>query len=205
MTGAAPGLLPASLDTAASVAAATAAAAAVAPEDLGAEAAAALLTEIARGGCIDTGSQPLVLTLMALGPEDISRLRIGQLGAAAVATLRLLREFFGVTFKLTPETRDPADIAKGAAAAAAAADKAAAAAAGSDDGEGSGDVGTDGDEEGRPAAGKRRREGRGAAAAVSAPVPAARPSAELTGGRSARSVVVSVLGIGYKNLAKRVT
>jgi hypothetical protein len=33
--------------------------------------------QIARGGCVDTASQPLMFTFMALGPEDVSRLRIG--------------------------------------------------------------------------------------------------------------------------------
>jgi RNA 3'-terminal phosphate cyclase-like protein len=42
----------------------------------------------------------LALTLMALGPEDVARLRTGPLLPAAAATLRLLRDFLGVTFKV---------------------------------------------------------------------------------------------------------
>jgi hypothetical protein len=196
MTGAAVGLLAPTLDAASAASQSTAAAAAIIPEDLGADAASLLLTEVARGGCIDTSCQPLVLTLMALGPEDVSRLRIGQLGGAGVETLRLLKEFFGITFKLTPEARDPVEIAKGAAAAAAAADAA----------DGGGDDGDDDAvaKEGGSGAGKRKRGGGKATSAVPAiAVPA--PTAEISGGRSARSVLVSCLGIGYKNLAKKVT
>jgi RNA 3'-terminal phosphate cyclase-like protein len=75
------------------------------PEDLGRAAAAQLLDEIARGGCVDTIVQPLVFTLMALCPEDVSRVRVGQIGPNGVETLRLLRDFFSVTFKLKPEAQ----------------------------------------------------------------------------------------------------
>jgi hypothetical protein len=183
MTGVALGLIAPTLDAASH---STAAAAATVPEDLGSDAAASLLTEIARGGCIDTACQPLVFALMALGPEDVSRLRIGQLGGAGVETLRLLKEFFGITFKLTPETHDPAEIAKGAAAAAAAA-----ASDGDDEEEGAADD---------VAIRKRRRD-----ATSARPLSHPPPSAELSGGRSARSILVSCLGVGYKNLAKKVT
>jgi RNA 3'-terminal phosphate cyclase-like protein len=44
---------------------------------------------------------------MCLGPEDVSRVRMGaELTHAAVATLRLLKEVFGVAFQI--ET-DPVD------------------------------------------------------------------------------------------------
>ena len=54
-----------------------------------------------------TGAQPLALTLMALTPEDASRLRVGRLSEPAVATLRLLKDFLGVEFhlELDAETR----------------------------------------------------------------------------------------------------
>ncbi|RYG41210.1 hypothetical protein EON68_03340, partial [archaeon] len=91
------------------------------PEDMGADAAAALLQEIRRGGCIDTNTQSLILTLMALCPEDVSRVRLGALSPSAIATLQLLRQMFGVVFKLTAETPDSSAAASAASAAAAAA------------------------------------------------------------------------------------
>ena len=77
------------------------------PEDLGKAAGELLLEEVARGGCVPTGAQPLALTLMALTPEDASRLRVGRLSEPAVATLRLLKDFLGVEFhlELDAETR----------------------------------------------------------------------------------------------------
>ncbi len=89
--------------TASGAAAAAAGAPPMQPEDMGRAAAAALLDEIERGGCADSLAQPLLLTLMALCPQNVSRLRLGKLSPAAVATLRLLRDFMGCTFKLTPQ------------------------------------------------------------------------------------------------------
>lgn len=49
-------------------------AAQITPEDVGVQAAHALLEEIARGGCIDAGCETLVLTLMTLGSDaDVVR------------------------------------------------------------------------------------------------------------------------------------
>ncbi len=71
------------------------------PEDVGKEAACVLMNEILLGGCVDTTNQPMVATLMALSPEDVSKVRIGsQLTEAAIETLRLLKKFFGVVFKI---------------------------------------------------------------------------------------------------------
>jgi RNA 3'-terminal phosphate cyclase-like protein len=71
------------------------------PEDLGVRGAVALLEEIRRGGCLDTDLQSLVLTFMSLCPEqDMCRVRTGPLSPAAVATLRLLQQALGVTFKV---------------------------------------------------------------------------------------------------------
>uniref|UniRef100_A0A7S4D566 RNA 3'-terminal phosphate cyclase domain-containing protein n=1 Tax=Heterosigma akashiwo TaxID=2829 RepID=A0A7S4D566_HETAK len=73
------------------------------PEDLGAQGSRLLLEEVKHGGCVDRAHQPLWLALMALGPEDVSRARLGAtLTPAAVQTLRLLRDFFGVVFKIKP-------------------------------------------------------------------------------------------------------
>jgi RNA 3'-terminal phosphate cyclase-like protein len=73
------------------------------PEDLGRRAAHALLEEVARGGVTDSVHQGLILTLCALGPEEINEVRLGPLTPYAVRTLRHLREFFGVQFAVRPE------------------------------------------------------------------------------------------------------
>lgn len=45
------------------------------PEDIGRETALQLLEEVWKGGVIDSTHQPLVLMLMVLGPEDVSKVR----------------------------------------------------------------------------------------------------------------------------------
>ena len=49
------------------------------PEDVGVKAARELLVEIQRGGCVDRKHQWLVLLFMALGSEDVGRVRMGEL------------------------------------------------------------------------------------------------------------------------------
>jgi RNA 3'-terminal phosphate cyclase-like protein len=73
------------------------------PEDLGVRGAIALLEEIRRGGCVDTGVQSLVVLLMCLTPEDVSRVRIGTLSPYTIESLRLLKMAFGVEFKCQPD------------------------------------------------------------------------------------------------------
>ncbi|CAG8486458.1 2357_t:CDS:2 [Paraglomus occultum] len=51
------------------------------PEDIGKRTAQLLLSEIRKGGCVDSISQWLVLLLMVLGPEDVSKVKIGKLSA----------------------------------------------------------------------------------------------------------------------------
>jgi hypothetical protein len=193
---------------------------------MGAAAASLLLDEIARGGCIDTNMQPLVFTMMALSSEDVSRLRIGQLGPAGIATLRLLKTFFGITFRLKAEVHDP----EGPEAAAARADArssrgTSAGGAGTgdddhDDGDGNGDAaggagGVGGKRKFKSLYGGREagsdveddayREGGGDDA------PGKRGEQPLTaatrGGHSGggKTVLVSCLGLGFKNFAKKVT
>jgi RNA 3'-terminal phosphate cyclase-like protein len=70
------------------------------PEDLGVEAAARLLTEVRKGGCIDTGMQSLALLWMLLTPEDVSRIRLGTLSQYTIESLRLFKNVFGVEFKV---------------------------------------------------------------------------------------------------------
>jgi RNA 3'-terminal phosphate cyclase-like protein len=70
------------------------------PEDIGRETALQLLEEVWKGGVVDSTHQPLVLLLMVLGPEDVSKVRFGVLTDQAIEVLRLLRVAFGVVFKI---------------------------------------------------------------------------------------------------------
>eukprot|EP00592_Proboscia_alata_P023955 CAMPEP_0194447050 /NCGR_PEP_ID=MMETSP0176-20130528/128785_1 /TAXON_ID=216777 /ORGANISM="Proboscia alata, Strain PI-D3" /LENGTH=474 /DNA_ID=CAMNT_0039273855 /DNA_START=195 /DNA_END=1620 /DNA_ORIENTATION=- len=71
------------------------------PEDLGQRAALHLLHEVQCGGCVDTTAQSLVLLLMCLTPEDVSRVRLGTLSPYSVLALRLFKEVFQVEFQIT--------------------------------------------------------------------------------------------------------
>lgn len=73
------------------------------PEDLGKEAANRLLNEVANRGCVDTMNQSLVLLLMTLCPEIISKVRLGKLSPYTIKTLRHLKDFFGIVFKIEPD------------------------------------------------------------------------------------------------------
>lgn len=75
----------------------------VVPEDIGLNAAHCLLEEINRGGVVDGSHQGLVLTLCALGPEEMNEVRLGPLTPHAVRTLRHLKDFFGIQFNIKPE------------------------------------------------------------------------------------------------------
>eukprot|EP00592_Proboscia_alata_P017882 CAMPEP_0194398400 /NCGR_PEP_ID=MMETSP0174-20130528/126079_1 /TAXON_ID=216777 /ORGANISM="Proboscia alata, Strain PI-D3" /LENGTH=432 /DNA_ID=CAMNT_0039194685 /DNA_START=105 /DNA_END=1404 /DNA_ORIENTATION=- len=74
------------------------------PEDLGQRAALHLLHEVQCGGCVDTTAQSLVLLLMCLTPEDVSRVRLGTLSPYSVLALRLFKEVFQVEFQITTNT-----------------------------------------------------------------------------------------------------
>lgn len=50
----------------------------VIPEDIGKRCAFQLLETISKGGCVTLAAAPTVLTLMAMGSEDVGRLRIGR-------------------------------------------------------------------------------------------------------------------------------
>ncbi|KAI8866933.1 18S rRNA biogenesis protein [Ramicandelaber brevisporus] len=73
------------------------------PEDVGVQAARMLLSEIEKGGCFDTCSQWLAMLLVVLGPEDVSRTRVGKLSPFSIQYMRDIRDFFNVTFKLKPD------------------------------------------------------------------------------------------------------
>eukprot|EP01042_Synura_sphagnicola_P003059 gene3059-3756_t len=75
------------------------------PEDVGRSAAIGLLEEIRHGGCIDRGHQPLVLLLMVVCPEDVCKVRFGSvLTESTIETLNLLKDVFGVVFKIKEES-----------------------------------------------------------------------------------------------------
>ena len=76
------------------------------PEELGTRLAELLLDEVRKGGVVDAQTQPLLLTLMALGPEDVSIVKLGALTKVSVERLRLLKTFLGVEFKLERQSDD---------------------------------------------------------------------------------------------------
>lgn len=70
------------------------------PEDIGRQGAFLLLEEIRKGGLVDSSHQSLVLQLMIMGPEDVCKVRMGDLTEQAIESLRLIRDAFGVMFKI---------------------------------------------------------------------------------------------------------
>ncbi|GAB1302308.1 RNA 3'-terminal phosphate cyclase-like protein [Apodemus speciosus] len=85
--------------------------AAVLPEDLGRNCAKLLLEEIYRGGCVDSTNQSLVLLLMTLGQQDVSKVLLGPLSPYTIEFLRHLKSFFQVMFKV--ETKPCGEELKG--------------------------------------------------------------------------------------------
>jgi len=75
------------------------------PEELGVQGARGLLEEIFRGGCADSLSQSLAVTLMGLGPADVSKFVVGPLSPYTVQYLRHVKDFMQLMFKL--ETFQP--------------------------------------------------------------------------------------------------
>lgn len=64
----------------------------VVPEDIGTRCAYQLLEVIAQGGCVSAASAPSVLTLMAMGSEDVGRLRLGREVLGREETIGLARD-----------------------------------------------------------------------------------------------------------------
>ncbi|KAK4117301.1 18S rRNA biogenesis protein [Canariomyces notabilis] len=62
------------------------------PEDIGTRCAYQLLEIIAQGGCVTAASAPTVLTLMAMGSEDVGRLRLGRQVAGREEIIGLARD-----------------------------------------------------------------------------------------------------------------
>ena len=82
------------------------------PEDIGKQCALQLLEEIERGGCVSSAAAPVVLTLMAMGAEDVGRVRLGRDVLAReemVVLARDLRQFGGSAWGLR-EADDTDDI-----------------------------------------------------------------------------------------------
>ncbi|VDO64659.1 unnamed protein product [Haemonchus placei] len=69
-------------------------------EDVGTNAAAALLEEIYRGGCLDSSAQILASSFMALGQKDVSKFLFGPLTVYSVHAFRNLKSFFEIQFKV---------------------------------------------------------------------------------------------------------
>lgn len=59
-----------------------------------------LLDEILYSGAVDTASQTVVLNLMSLTEKQINCVLLGRLSAFTIENLRLLRQFFGVTYSI---------------------------------------------------------------------------------------------------------
>ena len=70
------------------------------PEQLGQRVAVQLLQQIQYGGCIDSDLQSMALLFMCLGPEDVSRIRLGRLTPYTIQALRLYKQMLDVEFKI---------------------------------------------------------------------------------------------------------
>uniref|UniRef100_A0A915PYV2 RNA 3'-terminal phosphate cyclase-like protein n=1 Tax=Setaria digitata TaxID=48799 RepID=A0A915PYV2_9BILA len=70
------------------------------PEDIGYMAACQLLDQIFAGGCVDITAQALAVTFMTLCQKDVSTYLFGPPSAYCVHTLRNLKKFFEITFKM---------------------------------------------------------------------------------------------------------
>eukprot|EP01064_Diplonema_japonicum_P002248 TRINITY_DN11434_c0_g1_i1.p1 TRINITY_DN11434_c0_g1~~TRINITY_DN11434_c0_g1_i1.p1 ORF type:complete len:381 (+),score=67.92 TRINITY_DN11434_c0_g1_i1:45-1145(+) len=70
----------------------------VTAEEIGTAAAKLLLDQVKRGGCVDSHHQATALLLMAVSPEEISRVRFGQLTPAGEKCIEICRELLSVTF-----------------------------------------------------------------------------------------------------------
>ncbi|PVU97615.1 hypothetical protein BB561_000442 [Smittium simulii] len=76
------------------------------PEDLGKQCANQLLAEINKGGCFDSSHQWLVLLLMVLSSQDVSKTSFGKLNKFTVDYLRDINTFFNTTFKIQPNSEN---------------------------------------------------------------------------------------------------
>ncbi|KAI9115444.1 hypothetical protein K1719_013763 [Acacia pycnantha] len=75
------------------------------PEDVGQQTAYALLQEIQQGGVVDSTHQGLLFLLCALCPQDVSKIRVGQLSQHGIETLRNISEFLDLKFVIKPDPK----------------------------------------------------------------------------------------------------
>jgi RNA 3'-terminal phosphate cyclase-like protein len=71
----------------------------VPPEDIGKQCAYQLLEDVARAGCVSATAAPTLLTLMAMGSEDVGRIQMGRDVLGSENVLQLARDFkdFGLS------------------------------------------------------------------------------------------------------------
>lgn len=79
------------------------------PEELGENLVTEFCDEISRIGVVDSYFQPLACLYMMLTEQDVSSLMLGPLTDQCITMLRLIRQFFNVTFKVEEEEDDDED------------------------------------------------------------------------------------------------
>ncbi|TYK07873.1 putative RNA 3'-terminal phosphate cyclase-like protein [Cucumis melo var. makuwa] len=73
------------------------------PEDVGEGMAYALLNDIGKGGVVDSTHQGLLFLLCALCPNDVSKVRVGEITPYGIETLRNIYDFLKVMFHIEPD------------------------------------------------------------------------------------------------------
>ena len=72
------------------------------PEDLAISVSKRLLSKINNGGCIDADEQMMILLMIALGPEDVFKVKLSSLTENTKHYLEDLKIFFGCNFRIKP-------------------------------------------------------------------------------------------------------
>ncbi|CAO1624601.1 unnamed protein product [Sympodiomycopsis kandeliae] len=68
------------------------------PEEVSTEAVHSLLSSLSQGGCIPSALQSHTILMMAISPEDVSRVKLAALNTSAVQMLRDIENVWGVRF-----------------------------------------------------------------------------------------------------------
>lgn len=76
------------------------------PEALGVAAAWGIVEEMRWSGWVGTSLQSFGLSLMALSEKEVSKVTIGRISEHAIGTIRLIKEFFGVSFAIEAVPED---------------------------------------------------------------------------------------------------
>jgi RNA 3'-terminal phosphate cyclase-like protein len=76
------------------------------PYDLGKSVTRDLLLEIQTRGVVDSSHQGLLLTICALGPKELNKVRLGSLSIYTIETLRLIKNTLDVRFEIVTDTRN---------------------------------------------------------------------------------------------------